>query len=268
MPILQNITKIAEQVLGLILNEKRGWLHLALERFHTKRNVRTNEPIQNVVVPSSGQLSNDTIANTDENKKNQPTVILFHDSLCKGIKDTIMVNEHVKTIKTWAPYLSDIQKEVEEIENVDTIVIESITRHLTDMDPDSIVQLTKETVDVCLTKANNVIISSIIKRDDDPAINEKAENVNLKLRYQYLNSPQVLVCNNDNLCDRKFRVRDGVHLTEFGTSRFANNLKYKIAESLRITVELNPKRKKRDFFDNPRQNRDLYWNKSDDRFGW
>ena len=177
-----------------------------------------------------------------------------------------MVNENVTTIKTWAPYLKEIQQEVEGMEKVDTIVIESLTRHLNNMDPDAIVELTNETVDKCLTKAKNVVIRSIIKRDDKQEASDNAENVNIKLRYKYLNNPRVFVCNNDNLYERKFRVRDGIHLTEYGTSRFANNLKFKIAESLGISVETNPKKKKRGFFDNPRQNRDRDWGKYHDRF--
>ena len=156
------------------------------------------------------------------------------------------------------PRLTDIQREVKEIENVDTIVIESLTRHLGGMGADAIVQLTNETVNACLEKSNNAVISSIIKRDDDQAISNKAEDVNVKLRCEYLSNSRVFVCNNDNLYERKFRVRDGIHLSDFGTSRFANNLKFKIAQSLQITVEANAKRKKRGFFENPRQNRDFY----------
>ena len=52
-----------------------------------------------------------------------------------------------------------------------------------------------------------------------------------------MSNPKVLVCNNENLRDRKYRINDGIHLTEIGTSRLANNLKYKIAEALGIQVE-------------------------------
>ena len=40
---------------------------------------------------------------------------------------------------------------------------------------------------------------------------------------------------NDNLRDKKFRC-DNVHLTDRGVSRLANNLKYKFAAALDITV--------------------------------
>lgn len=52
-----------------------------------------------------------------------------------------------------------------------------------------------------------------------------------------MNNPNVLICSHDNLRERKFKQkRDFLHLTDAGTSRLANNLKYKIAESLNIEV--------------------------------
>ena len=92
-----------------------------------------------------------------------------------------MVKEKVKIINTWASNLKEIQEKVQEIENVDTIVMESATRHLNELDPDEIVKLANEAVEKCLVKAKTVVISTIIKRDDDKTACEKAENVNLQL---------------------------------------------------------------------------------------
>ena len=78
--------------------------------------------------------------------------------------------------------------------------------------------------------------------------------MNANLKYKYYNNSKVSICNNDNLYDRKYRAQDGLHLTPIGTSRFASNLKYKIAESLGITVE----KKKRGFFENPNQKKYRY----------
>ena len=94
-----------------------------------------------------------------------------------------------------------------EIEKVETIVTESLTRHLKDM---GVNDLISEKVVMCQSKAVNVIISSIIKRDDDEEICVKAEIVNANIKYQYLNHSKVSTINNDNLYDRKYRVQDGV----------------------------------------------------------
>ena len=66
-------------------------------------------------------------------------------------------------------------------------------------------------------------------------LNIKATVINAKLRLYFSENPHVILSNNENLKDRTFRY-DKVHLTEFGISRLANNLKFKIAASLGIHV--------------------------------
>ena len=220
-------------------------LTLSLENYRIHESKRDMSITANLE-PSSGMV-----------KSTERKIVLFHDSLCKGINESIMKNENVSTTKTWAPYLTEIQGKVQDMERVEAIVIESMTRHLRDMETNAIVELAADTVAACLEKADKVIISSLIKRDDEKEYTEKAEKVNVNLRYKYLNDPRVLICSNDNLDERKFRVEDGVHLTDHGTSRFANNLKMKIAEALEIVIEPNPKKndRERGFFENPRYNR-------------
>ena len=55
-------------------------------------------------------------------------------------------------------------------------------------------------------------------------------------KLKYMNHTNVLVCHHDNLRDRRYRGTDKLHLTDPGTSRLANNLKFKIAESLGIEI--------------------------------
>ena len=122
----------------------------------------------------------------------------------------------------------------------------------------------KETVAKAATKANKVIISSIVCRDDNEMIKMKAEVVNANLKYAFLNDPKVIVCDNGNLRDKKFRGNDGIHLTPHGTSVFANNLKFKIAESLKISVVRKDRRNYRTENRNDRigvyHNRSQYYN--------
>ena len=174
------------------------------------QNYRPGEKKQDFI--TNGNAVN-PVSNVTEPKK-EHSVVIYHDSLCKNIKNTIMVNENVKTTKIWAPTLHEIQENVENMDKVDTIVIEALTRHLRDKDAEDIVELVNDTVEKCLTKGEKVVISSIIKRDDEKEASDKAEKVNLHLRYKYLNHSHVSVCNNDNLDERKFRLEDGVHLTE------------------------------------------------------
>ena len=167
-----------------------------------------------------------------------PTAVLFHDSLCKNINNTILRKEGVITTKVWAPTLEEIQEKAEDMEHADVIVIESLTREISkDCDPEEVVHAVTRTVNKCLSKSEKVVISSIINREDDDTLGVKAEIVNANLKYRYLNNTNVLICNNDNLYNRKYRTEDKLHLSDHGTSLFATNLKYKISEALGITVE-------------------------------
>ena len=75
-----------------------------------------------------------------------------------------------------------------------------------------------------------------------------------------MKNPRVMVCHHDNLRDSKYRKRDKLHLTEHGTSRLANNLKFKIAESLGIKLTKKRKDEYRYEDRNERQ-----WNRNDSR---
>ena len=182
-------------------------------------------------IPNPGESHTIEPADDDE----QPKVVIFHDSLCKKINPTILSKEKVTTKKIWAPTLDDVQKELTQIQKSDAIVLQPLTRSLNTPTED-IINQTTETIEMCLEKADKVIISTIISRDDDPTMNAKADLVNANLKFKYLNNPKIFICNNDNLRDKKFRVEDGIHLNDHGTSVFASNLKYKIAEALEVTV--------------------------------
>ena len=164
-------------------------------------------------------------------------VIIFHDSLCKNIDESLMRREDVTVSKVWASTLRESQAKVGEVDNVDTIVIQGLTRDLDNISAEELSTLTYETVGKCLLKSEKVVVSLVVNREDDDNIQAKLGVVNANIRYKYLKNPRVLVCHHQNLVDRKYRIRDQLHLTEFGTSRLANNLKYKIAESLGITVQ-------------------------------
>ena len=166
-----------------------------------------------------------------------PNVVLFHDYMCGKVNNTVLSKEAVDVNKVWAPKLSDVRYEVEKMdENVDVIVIHSMTNDLKDRDADEITHTTEEIVNLSLQKSNKVVISTIISRDDDPLLDAKASAVNANIKLKYLNKQNIYICENGNLRDKKFRT-DKVHLTDRGVSRLANNLKYRIAAALDITVK-------------------------------
>ena len=199
---------------------------------------RQEEASPVVTTPITG-TQNVNVSDTSlrQDSHDRPTVVLFHDSLCNKINNTMMSKEKVSITKVWAPTLGETQEKVDDVDRVDRIVIQGLTREVGDMDTGEYTALTVSTVDKCLTKAEKVIVSLIVDREDDVEIRAKAEAVNAMLKLKYMNNSDVLLCNHDNLRDRRYRqMRDNLHLTDPGTSRLANNFKYKIAESLDIQV--------------------------------
>ena len=148
-----------------------------------------------------------------------------------------MGRNDVDVTKDWAPTLREIQEKVSRSEKVHTIVMQALTRDMADIPVEDFLPKLYETVEKCLLKSEKVIVSLVVCRNDKKDIETKVDFVNANIKFKYLNNPNILICNHDNLDDSKYRKRDQLHLNEFGTSRYANNIKYKIAEALGITIE-------------------------------
>ena len=180
----------------------------------------------------------------------------------KDVNDSLMGRTDVSVTKVWAPTLDEIQAKVHaEIEIPDTIVIQALTRDLGNMDTDAFLQKLEETVDMCISKSKNTMISHIVPRYDTnktPGIDKKVAFVNAAIKVKYMNNPRITLCDHDNLDDPRYRKTDKLHLVEIGTSRYACNLKYGIADSLKITIKKKNRNEGRDFRDprEPRNSRD------------
>ena len=103
-------------------------------------------------------------------------------------------------------------------------------------DPADYVDEVTTTIDKCLTRTKNVVVSLIIDREDSELARARAKAVNGLLQVKYVNEPRVFLCEHDNLRDSRNRKGDKLHLNDMGTAKFANNLKHKIAEAFGITV--------------------------------
>ena len=186
-----------------LVNIYKNELNVAHEKYNNLQKIITSAT-DNKEIKVNGNVAIGGNSNAEDNYNN---VILFHDSLCKNIKPTILINEKLTTKKIWAPTPDDIQKEITQISKAEVIVVQSLTRTLnTDSSVSEIINQTAETVEMCLERADKVVISSIINRDDDPLVNAQGELVNANLKFKYLNNPNVSICNNDNLLDKKKEV--------------------------------------------------------------
>ena len=167
-----------------------------------------------------------------------PKVLLLHDSLCRNINNTILSRENVETEKIWAPSLGEMVEAIEQVEdNVDVIVLEALTRDVTDTNCETMVALIDNAVEKACSKAKKVVVNSIVSRDDNDTVKIKAEMINATIKFKFLDNQRVVICDNKNLDDSKYRTRDGVHLTQRGTSLLAGNLKASIADALDITIK-------------------------------
>ena len=163
-------------------------------------------------------------------------VVILHDSLCGKINNTILSRERIVTKKVWAPDITEMEKKLNEIEKTEVIVLQALTRDLGNKGVNEINERINEVIAKALTKAQKVVISTIVSREDEKQIGAKAELVNAHIKYKYINDKNVIICDNQNLNDGKFRVNDGLHLTPHGISVLATNLKHKIAEAFNISV--------------------------------
>ena len=97
-----------------------------------------------------------------------------------------------------------------------------------------------EEIEVVINKAlmisKNIVISTIVAREDTHDIKYKIDSITANMKYKYRDNERIFICDNTNLNDEKFRREGGIHLTQHGTSLLATNLKYKIAEALNVKV--------------------------------
>ena len=170
-------------------------------------------------------------------------VIILHDSLCRRINESILSREGIQTSKIWAPDLEKMSESLDEMEDSSArvIVLEALTRDLSTLTADQVMEKSREVIEKAKLKADRVVLSSIIRRDDDEQHSAKADIVNGTLKYSYATDEEVLICDNGNLFDPKFRY-DKLHLTSHGVAVFATNLKHKIAEGLGIRVQRKERR--------------------------
>ena len=162
-------------------------------------------------------------------------VVILHDSLCRKVNNTLLSRENVKVKKVWAP---DFDAMEETLENTDSkvVVLESFTRDLDRMRVDDVTQRIDDLVSKALTKAEKVVVSTIINRKDIADIDIKAGKVNLYIEEKYRTHESVIVCDNCKLYGDEFRVRDKLHLSDRGVSVYASYLKNPAAEALEVRI--------------------------------
>ena len=190
----------------------------------------------------------------EDDEGTRDEVVILHDSLCGKINDSLLSRENVRVKKVWAP---DIERMEEALDNVDAkvVVLEAWTRDLNNMEIDEMNQKIAGLVSKAVTKAEKVVLSTIIRREDEEDIDLKADFVNAYMKLTYKRNEDVVVCDNYKLYDGRFRKDDKIHLNDDGVPIFASNLKYAIAEAVGVQVQQRRNNRFEQRFDNRRNYR-------------
>ena len=146
-----------------------------------------------------------------------------------------MSREKVSVRKVWAPDLAHMDTALDDI-NAKVIVLQAGTRDINKIEVEEMNEKIVDLVEKALTKADKVVISTIVNRDDIVDINLKVNSVNCFMLLTYTRNENVIVCDNSTWYHRDFHTADKLHLSEEGTSALASNLKYAMAEAADVRV--------------------------------
>ena len=172
-------------------------------------------------------------------------VLFLHDSLGKGIHDTILKNENLGTEKALTYTLDDATKNIKDRTSIPhrAVAIHVGTNDLVRHRPEEIVTKMEELVKTIVTKAPNtqVVISSIVTRTDSKRrssgkdLKPELEYVNAAIKLKLANNSKVSIVSNDNIGEA-YLSTDFLHLDKSGTSRLASNIKKCVAKALNIPL--------------------------------
>ena len=248
-------------------------LQESIDRLSRKRKVGSSRDRADMETNDTHHL-HETDSEEDDDEDGQADVVILHDSLCKNINDTIMSREKVNVKKVWAPDMVHMDAALDEV-NAKVIVLQAWTRDVSKLSVEDMNEKIVEVINKALTKAEKVVVSTIVNRNDIADINLKVNTVNASLLLKYTRDESVIVCDNSTWYHRDFHIADKLHLNDEGTSALASNLKYAMAEAIGVRViqkkpnRSNYSRQRRHDSDDRRYNRyrgqqdhrdrDRYW---------
>ena len=149
----------------------------------------------------------------------------------KPINDTILSREELTTKKHLTYRLEDIRTSLEKIRQVPQAVVVHVGTNNLDDTAEKLVNKIEG-----IMPNSKVIFSNLLVRGDNHQKVIKLQYVNAAINMKHESDHNVSCCMNDNI-NKTHLASDGVHLTEHGTARLANNIKYAVAKSLNVEVK-------------------------------
>ncbi len=215
---------LKEQIKELV--ELNKTLQLSINRPSDVRNILRER--------RSDRDQNDSEDEEEESARDE--VVILHDSMCAKVNDTLLSRENVRVKKVWAPDFERMEDSLDDV-NAKVVVLEALTRDLAKMEVEEMNQKIVGLVSKAVTKADKVVLSTIIRREDIDDIDLKADLVNAHIKLKYKRNEDVIICDNYALYDTIFRKEDKLHLNDDGVKIFASNMKYAIAEAVGVQVK-------------------------------
>ncbi len=220
----------SELEVNKVLREQINELITLNKSIHTSASNHPARRFRNDNREHDRESESGALEEEDEYDEEETTddVVILHDSMCRFINDTLLSRENVKVAKVWAPDIEAMEEALDHV-NAKVVVLQAFTRDLGKMEVDEMCQKIVGLVSKALTKAEKVVVSTIIRREDIVDIDLKADLVNAHVILKYKRIEKVGICHNYKLYDGRFMNQDKLHLNDNGIRLFASNLKYAIA---------------------------------------
>ena len=191
--------------------------------------------------PSSATSSSATKPAVPKQPPRPTDVIFFHDSLGKSINKTICSREGLTTRKIRKARLHLVKQEIEDLPATSAprlFVIHVGTNDLHTDTCDDVLDKYISLVAALRTKfpQSKVIISHLITRTDNESLQLMIDYINASLSIEFAEDANIKVCKHLNIGPEFLVKNDGVHLNNPGTSKLSTNLRYAIANSLKVKI--------------------------------
>ena len=227
------------------LNTEKSQLSHTIDNLERKFASETSEQREQVLQnPRAGKNEvpwKDHNNTSSRKEPPPPDVIFFHDSLGKSINKTISAREGITTKKVRTAKLHQVREEIEKLSTRHAPQLFAIHVGTNDLHTDSVDEVIDKYIEIVATIGKKfpdakILISHIVIRSDNERLQLMLDLINASLSIEFAGKDHVKVCKHLDIGVEHLKKRDGVHLTDPGTSILSKDLRYAIAKCLRVRI--------------------------------
>ncbi len=169
-----------------------------------------------------------------------PDVYFMHDSLGHKIKEGILSKQNLITQKLTTYYVEDALKGINELKTDNppkVFVLHSGTNNLKTQTPEEVLPLYEKLVHRIRSKfpGSKLVYSSVVPREDNRDVQLNVNYLNAAFHRKYGRDKDIFVINkNSDIRGFRLKRRDGIHLTDEGTSCLARHIRDGVKAILNI----------------------------------